>query len=556
MQSRTDPTKWTLQKKPKRKVLDFATNQAGVKKDRKVSYVNGVDERTDTVDRISELPEPIIHHILSFLRCPKDVARACVLSKRWRSIWSSFLTFDFDQKSFKAQGGVLAEFNRFVESSLSTRIAPLICIQKFRLHITSFDSGLAHHMDRWLCAATTKNVKELEIYVQIEKYYRRCYTLPRIVLAAETLTSLKLHGCKLDNYNDLNLPNLRQLSIKKVYINLNIIQSFIRSCPWIEDLRLIQCTGLVYLHVSTLINLDRVEVHECQGLKQIQIEIPNLQTFWCCVDRSVPCNINLECCTRLKSLTLTDTKMTDELFKDQISKFPVLEKLVLKECRALKRITILSQKLKRLALIRCKNLLGAIVDAPNLHSFEYTGDKIFCFSMETPKLQEAKLYFESMRKDGFEYSGEDFILWLSKFQEFLGKFRQSKNLKVVVRNNKGVLVFEELRDMRLVPENDLKFEIISSSTNLEDILGSMLRTTHPETISVISPASGEVFKLLHDKLMNREENPSCCKYYSKKCWRHYLKDVKIGSKPTHPWMKMPSSGLHQTTTFRMEWTEG
>ncbi|THG15010.1 hypothetical protein TEA_013916 [Camellia sinensis var. sinensis] len=225
----------------------------------------------------------------------------------------------------------------------------------------------AKEKDRWLCAATAKKVEELEIYVGIKK--RRCYSLPRIVLAAETLTSLKLYGCKLVNYNNINLPNLKQLSIKKVRIDMNIIQSFIRRCPWIEDLRLILCTGLDRLHVSTLIKLNRLE--------------------------------------------------------------------------------------------------------------------------------EAKFYFESMmekdEKNKHAFEGHNINL-LNKFLESLGKFNQSESLKLVVRHDKDVIVCEELRDIQLLPFYDLKLEIINSSTSLKDLLDSLLRTTRPENLSVVSPSNSEFLK--------------------------------------------------------------
>ncbi|XP_058180863.1 putative FBD-associated F-box protein At5g22720 isoform X3 [Rhododendron vialii] len=366
---RSDPVNRTLQTTPKRKAFDTATNQGRVKKKRKMRDDNGVDERTNTVDRISELPDPIIQHILSFLRCPKDVTRTSVLSKKWRSTYASFLSFDFDQKRFKAPGGgevQQAEFKRFVESSLSTRIAPLIWIQKFRLHITSFGPKMARHIDRWLCAATTKNVKELEISVERKRRLR--YSVPQIVLAAHTLTSLKLYG--------------------------------------------------------------------------------------------------------------------------------------------------------------------------------------------SPKLQEAKLYFESSRKAVSKGRIEGHIpLWMVNLQEFLGLLNQSKNLNLVVRHKKDMLISEDLEGIELPLDHDLKLEISNPSTKLEDLLDSLLRITHPETLSVVSPSDSEFLKLLHDKMMNREENPACCRYYSRKCWLHYLKDVKTGDSLTSALRRRDSSStLYKTAAFKLEWT--
>jgi hypothetical protein len=39
-------------------------------------------------DRLSALPDAMLHHVMSFLRA-WEVARTCVLSRRWRHLWAS-----------------------------------------------------------------------------------------------------------------------------------------------------------------------------------------------------------------------------------------------------------------------------------------------------------------------------------------------------------------------------------------------------------------------------------------------------------------------------------
>ncbi|KAA8540314.1 hypothetical protein F0562_024123 [Nyssa sinensis] len=552
MQVSGHPSAWTSQRKPKRKFLNIAKHRIRVVKKQKMEGVNGVDERVDPMDWISELPESIIHYILSFLRCPKDVARISVLSKKWRHIWASFLTFNFDQKSFQAQGAEQNEnFKDFIENSLSTRLEPMFGIQKFRLYMTSFNLKLAPHMNRWISAATAKNVKELEIHVGVKQ--KRYYSLPQTVLTAKTITSLKLYGCRLDICSDIKLAHLRELSIKKVCINVHIIQSLIGSCPLIEDLRLIHCSGLEYLHVSALLKLNRIEVHECHGLKWVEVVIPNLQTFWYHGKGSMPCKINLAACGNLKTLTLKDTDMTDELFQEQIIKFSDLEDLVLKECNTLQRITILSQKLKRLALLRCEKLEEANIDAPNLLSFEYTGDKIPFSSMIVSSLHEVKLYFQSTRKN------QDIILF-NMLQKFLGKFDQSKVLKLVLQEDKNVIIYEELKEIQLFPFTELKLDIIKSSRTLKEHVDSLLRMCHPKTLSIVSSSGSKFLKFLHEEIMDREGTPNCCRYYTRKCWRHYLENVEIEESEGvenrisswNPWLN-PSPTLQKSTTFTLNW---
>ena len=47
---------------------------------------SGKGENDSSIDRLSNLPEPLIHHILSFLDT-KFAVQTSVLSRRWKSVW-------------------------------------------------------------------------------------------------------------------------------------------------------------------------------------------------------------------------------------------------------------------------------------------------------------------------------------------------------------------------------------------------------------------------------------------------------------------------------------
>ncbi|XP_026445006.1 F-box/FBD/LRR-repeat protein At1g16930-like isoform X2 [Papaver somniferum] len=49
-------------------------------------------------DRISQLPDSIIHHILSFLSDTTYAVQTCVLSKRWRYLWTSLPVLKFSDE--------------------------------------------------------------------------------------------------------------------------------------------------------------------------------------------------------------------------------------------------------------------------------------------------------------------------------------------------------------------------------------------------------------------------------------------------------------------------
>ncbi|XP_054782750.1 F-box/FBD/LRR-repeat protein At5g56420-like [Prosopis cineraria] len=78
-------------------------------------------------DSISNLPDSLLHHILTFLPTREAVATS-LLSKRWRPLWLSMPTFDFDCRNFHS----LDSFTQFVDAVLSMTDSKTT-IEKFRL---------------------------------------------------------------------------------------------------------------------------------------------------------------------------------------------------------------------------------------------------------------------------------------------------------------------------------------------------------------------------------------------------------------------------------------
>ncbi|KAJ0528192.1 putative leucine-rich repeat domain superfamily, F-box-like domain superfamily [Helianthus annuus] len=489
------------------------------RKKRKMEKIDKVDEIVEPVDRISDLPEPIIHHILSLLRCPKDVTRTTVWSKKWRSVCASFFTFDFDQKKIQTSGRKHPEkFITFVDNSLATKLEPMHNIQKFKISLSKASIRLILPMNNWINAAINKDVKELDVHME-ENSLNKHYLLPNTVLTSKNLTSLKLYGCKFDSNIIINLCNLKELSIKNAYVNTDLINNFIQGCPLVEDLRLIHCKGIGHLHISTLHKLHSVQLHECHGLVSVKIELTSLHKFLYWVKSSWQCSLNLSGCENLKSLSIKDPSLSDKFFQDLIVKFPYLEKIVLRECNRLKRITILSKTLTELSVIECNKLKDPLIDAPNLSAFEYTGERMPFFLMDVSGLHEAKLQFR-IKKTGLALCRE-----LEQF--FLKKFVNDGAWKLVVSSNKNITIHEELPKVQHLSSKELKLELTKSPMKLKDFVDNLLRMSQPKTLSLVSSSSSELLNFMKEKIMSREKNPKCCTYYSRKCWLHRIKDVTM-----------------------------
>ncbi|XP_008244752.1 PREDICTED: putative FBD-associated F-box protein At5g22720 [Prunus mume] len=553
-------------RKRKREQFSIIDKNVKLKKQQTAKDSNSVDKRVASMDYISQLPDTVIHIILSLLRSTKDAARTSILSKRWRDMWTSFSVLTFDQRTFQELEGVRSMencnevFKQFIDKSLQSHLDRKLGIYKFVLHVTSYDPALVHHMERWFGIATENNAKELGFHVHVNGTRR--YILPKNVFAADGITGLRLQGCKLETCSIIKLPHLQKLYLRNLRVDQQIIMNLISSCPLIDDLRLIQCSGLSCLDISSLLKLDRVEVHCCNVLKKIDITAPSLQAFWYCGKKQVSCKINLKDCESLKRLTLEDSRMTNNQFHGRFFSFPLLEKLELSNCLKLTNIRIGSHRLNRLVLRGCKNLEEAEIDTPNLLSFEYQGDK-FPFSFLNPKcLKEVKLSFAPMEDRKLKLNLKSEPLWFPKLREFLGKF-DHKGLKLVVRSSKNVIIHEDFGEILLSTCGGLKIEMVQSSVGAEELLDISLHKGHPQTLSIMSSSSSEFPKLVHEKIINRKEDPTCCTSNNpnNKCWRHFLKDAKMvnlkaakgkNDSESMAWLKSRPNA-NEIACFRLDW---
>ncbi|KAK9267064.1 hypothetical protein L1049_024013 [Liquidambar formosana] len=309
------------------------------------------------VDQISDLPEHILHHIMSFLPAT-DVNKTIILSRRFRSVWSSYPIIDLnDELLLKSSGQYrspeerINKFLNFLHVCLQFR-EPNTRIQKFTLRVTLCDAvQWDNRIDGWISFAVDHNVEELDL--DIKNKQNLFYKLPQAVFSTKSVTSLKLKGFRLEPHD------------------------LILSCPLIQDLSLRCCNGLRYFTVSSA-KLRTIELDRCYGLQRIEIEALFLQSFLYRGVLNEPCEINVAACKSLKNLTLERADITDEWVEDHVAKFLLLETLKLSFCNMFKNIELSCTKLETLELDCCKGLENIEVAAQNLQSFLYNGDSRSC----------------------------------------------------------------------------------------------------------------------------------------------------------------------------------
>ena len=167
------------------------------------------------VDRLSSLPDHLIHHILSLLDT-RHVILLGVLSSRWRDLSTSVPTLHFNYAAnFDDEG----YFVRFVDRALLVNSSPNI--HKFRLSWFPFNREYVSHLDAWLRFAMRKGIQELDFSFPC---INDSYELPSWILNCETLISLTLRNCWIQVSKPVNFTNLTVLYLDYTILGWTMVE--------------------------------------------------------------------------------------------------------------------------------------------------------------------------------------------------------------------------------------------------------------------------------------------------------------------------------------------
>ncbi|KAK3017573.1 hypothetical protein RJ639_006640 [Escallonia herrerae] len=154
-------------------------------------------------DRISNLPDEILHDILSCLPT-KDAVGTCVLSRRWQFVWTHISGIDLEDDNNNNDPLQLERTMLFVDKLLNCRN---VNINKVCLHFREGADPLGVYM--WISSAIVRKVEELCINITVENV-----VLPHCIFTCVSLTVLKLDiECIVKPPNAVFLPNLKILHL-------------------------------------------------------------------------------------------------------------------------------------------------------------------------------------------------------------------------------------------------------------------------------------------------------------------------------------------------------
>ncbi|XP_070039960.1 F-box/FBD/LRR-repeat protein At1g13570-like [Nicotiana tomentosiformis] len=380
----------------------------------------------DTRDRISQLPEPILHHILSFLLV-KDAVRMSTLSKIWTSALNSLSYLDFGEDFFYGPQD-MRNLLKAVTQILVIRLKHKISVEKFWLRLPYLRRRF-YYVHRWIKLLVACNVKEFDLSVG-----RRIYEgkqlhnkLPEVIFDAKALNVLNLVGFKIElpSHGTINLSSLRELHLRDVILDEKFIQALCVSCHNLEFLYLAWFKGLASFQVGekNLPKLKKIKLENCPSefqmvdIAAISLEDLTIKSYW---DLKF---VKITACKALKSLFLNGVAVTDKWLEKLFFSLQNLEKFYLSCCNTLTTMKISSIWLKQLIVFGCSNLVDAQVYTPNLILFAFG-----CCSLPTLKLKASRSLKANISFDSLETPDSDW--YNSKLTNFLGSFNHSLSIKL------------------------------------------------------------------------------------------------------------------------------
>ncbi|KAK1384293.1 hypothetical protein POM88_022028 [Heracleum sosnowskyi] len=189
--------------------------------------------KLSNVDRISDLPDSLLLHILSFLPV-KSAALTSSLSKRWLHLFMSLPILDFDDDDFSQKP---TTFTKFVDYMLMTRTDNVI-LERFSLNCGAHVD--ADHVDSWLWRPVKYySVQVIKLYLAFTEPYK----LPTEVYTCTTLQVLSLSwNILIDVPEILSLPRLSILELCEVTLSSShSFEKLLLNCPVLEQLLIQDC---------------------------------------------------------------------------------------------------------------------------------------------------------------------------------------------------------------------------------------------------------------------------------------------------------------------------
>ncbi|CAL1406816.1 unnamed protein product [Linum trigynum] len=226
------------------------------------------------IDRITDLPDPLLHHILSYLPI-RSIAQTSALSRRWRLLWSTLPDLDFTTAAAIKRSSIPP--NSYISTVLSLRH------KHSDLRSLRFSARLTFStLNSLIRLAVRHRVQYLDVEVSTDDYFN----FPRGVIASETLRTFKLKS---------RCPGFRLLPSSVMASGFRNLDSLSLSLVTLHD----QQSSLLDLFTETSFPcLRKLDLDTCFELRHLKVGCRALEDF------------SIENCFHLRGLEICCAKLT------------------------------------------------------------------------------------------------------------------------------------------------------------------------------------------------------------------------------------------------------
>ncbi|VAH52576.1 hypothetical protein VPH35_031840 [Triticum aestivum] len=265
-------------------------------------------------DRISDLPDDLLGHVLSFLPT-KEAGRAAMLGRRWRDIFCSVHTISSEEREGQRAGDwdtyfYEAQERRSCSTALLQSISAallhrrrrpglMVPLRSFRFAFDSYHGWDKGAVDQWLFEVLRQRTQDQELHLDLRFFIGPIcargsvngddeekesndnkswgHVLPRTLFSCRAVRTMCLSYCKLNLPEVVDLPFLETLRLTSIRGDSEeTIQKLIWSCPRLADLTLEANNRLKKLTVLDK-RLRRFALRCCHNVTQVSIDASTLR---------------------------------------------------------------------------------------------------------------------------------------------------------------------------------------------------------------------------------------------------------------------------------------
>jgi hypothetical protein len=241
-------------------------------------------EESNLVDRISNLPDSFLCHILSFLPTKESVATS-ILSSRWKLLWTLVPNLEFDVDKLNKTSTSLSsdQLNQchFSFGHILSRVWALRnvnSVHKFILKWSSYADSDPIHVDSCVRAVIAHGVEQLYLKISLKQPFE----FPRSLYFCKTLVVLNLErGLLINPPCASSLPSLKTLHLICVtYANDDSLCTLLSGCLVLQNLFVKVEWEIEYELKIIVPTLKRLHIHISFQDYILEINAPSLEYFY------------------------------------------------------------------------------------------------------------------------------------------------------------------------------------------------------------------------------------------------------------------------------------